>query len=139
MASNPLDWVDLLKVAIPALGAWGATVLSNRRERHIWTEKQEEKQQALLASSQDRLVGSWAEMTSQAREMISRLQIETIDAKTRAATAEERLASLKIASEERFANLKQELEDVQQKYAAALRELEELRERGKRVRPSEGD
>lgn len=121
MASSPLDWADLMKVAIPALGAWGATWLSNRRERRVWTEKQEEKQQQLLTSQSDRLAAGWSEMTTQAREIIARLQVETIDAKTRAATAEERNA-----------NLRQELDAVRQKYSEALHELEELRERGKR-------
>lgn len=113
-----MDWTDFAKVAIPALGAWLAAWLQNLRERRQWTAKHEAEQRNLLSAQADRLSAGWAEMTTQAREIITRLQVETIDAKTRAAVAEEKAS-----------NLERELAEVRRKYEAALAELDRLKER----------
>jgi hypothetical protein len=109
---------DLAKILIPASVAWGATWLSNRRERRVWTEKREEEQQKFLASQSERLVLGWSEMTTQARAIITGLQTETIEAKTRAAMAEERATGLA-----------RELSEIRAKYDKALSDLETLRRR----------
>lgn len=113
---------ELAKILIPASVAWGATWLSNRRERRVWTEKREEEQQKFLSSQSDRLVQGWSEMTTQARAIITGLQTETIEAKTRAAMAEERAT-----------NLARELSEVRAKYDQAIRDLETLRQRYERA------
>lgn len=118
MSALDFDLLDFAKIVVPALGAWLAAWLQNLRERRQWTEKQEAEQQKLLTSQADRLSAGWAEMTTQAREIITRLQVETIDAKTRAAVAEERAATLQ-----------RELAEIERKYTAALAELDRLKER----------
>lgn len=119
---------DIAKIAVPAVGAWLAAWLTNRRERRQWIEKRESEQQAALSVQSDRLTAGWAEMTTQAREIITRLQVETIDAKTRCAM-----------SEARTAGLERELADVKQKYEEALRELSALRNRAPKPRPRDRD
>lgn len=116
MAMDP-DLASALKIVGSALGAWGASWLANRRERREWLAKQEAAQDQQLAKQADRLAAGWSEMTTQAREIISRLQVETIDAKTRAAVLEEGNAKLE-----------RELAELRARYAAALAELEGLRE-----------
>lgn len=128
---------DLLKIAIPAAGAAVAALLANRRDRRQWIEKQEAEQQRVLATQADRLAAGWADMTTQAREIINRLQIETIDAKTRAAVAEERAAKLERDFVERSAKLEKELAEVRSHYAAAREELDGLRSRRGRKRETE--
>lgn len=113
---------DVLKIAVPALGAWGAAWLANRRENRVWRDKQGEREREMLDKQSDKLSTGWVEMTSQAREMINRLMVETIDAKTRASVAEERSRGLE-----------KELEDVKKMYSLALAEIDELKERGRRT------
>lgn len=108
--------VDAAKILVPAAGAWIAAWLANRREHKQWIKQQEDQHQKAFASQSDRLSASWAEMTTQAREIITRLQVETIDAKTRAAVAEERIQSLE-----------RDLVDVRMRYEAAKLEIENLR------------
>jgi len=114
--------MEMLKYIIPGLIAFCGLWLTNRKERRQWMAQQEDAQSRLLVSQSDRLAAGWAEMTTQARELIGRLQIETIEAKTRAALAEERAAELN-----------RELETIKRKYAQALTELEELRKKAPRV------
>lgn len=110
------DLGKVLIVLLPALGAWGAAWLTNRRERRQWLEKQEEKQDRQLTQQADRLASGWSEMTTQAREIINRLQVETIDAKTRAAVAEDRADKLE-----------KELAEVKSHFAMARAELDTLK------------
>lgn len=117
------DWIDLAKVLVPAVGAWFVSWLQNQRERHQWAAKQEAEQQKLLSDQSNRLSAGWAEMTAQAREIITRLQVETIDAKTRAAVAEERAVSLE-----------RDLSEVRKRYETACSEIESLKQRRPRSR-----
>lgn len=121
--------VDLAKIVIPAMGAWVAAWLQNRKERRQWAARQEVEQRAIFGTETARLTGSWNEMTTQMREMITRLQVETIDAKTRAAVAEERAAGLAKELVEVRSRLERELADVKRNYEAALAELDRLKER----------
>lgn len=126
---------DILKIAVPALGAWGAAWLANRRENRVWRDKQGEREREMLDKQSDKLSTGWVEMTSQAREMINRLTIETIDAKTRASVAEEKSRGL----EEKNKGLEKELENVKKMYYQALAEIDELKERGRRpAKPKPG-
>lgn len=113
--------LDIVKIGVSALGAFGAAWLANRRERRQWLEKQEAEQNQQLQKQAERLADGWSNMTTQAREIIDRLQAETIDAKTRAALAEERAAGLQ-----------RELTEVRSRYDMARAELDSLKERGKR-------
>lgn len=118
------DVADLLKILVPALGAWAAAWLTNRRDRRQWTEKHEADQKVQLSAQAERLAAGWSEMTTQAREIIARLQVETIDAKTRCSLAEGKVAALE-----------RDLAEVRARYEAALAALEELQERGTRRGP----
>lgn len=117
-------WVgDILKLLIPALMAWGASWLTNRRERRSHEEKQEAAQRELLVQQSDRLTAGWEGMTAQAREIIRTMQVETVEAKAETAAC------------------KAELIEVKRKYETALKELEALsvrmpaRKRGPRLPP----
>lgn len=122
MAFDVKDLGQILTIVIPALGAYGAAWLQNRRERQQDATKREALAQQMFTSQADKLNAGWAEMTTQAREMINRLLLETIDAKTRAALAEERAA-----------DLAKEIVEIRRKYEDAIRQLEELRSIRKQV------
>lgn len=113
--------IDVLKIAIPAMGAWLAAYLSNRKERRQWEDKQREEQHKIIAGQADKLASGWVEMTTQAREIINRLQLETIEAKTQKAVMENELI-----------NLREELAEVKAKYSEALAEIELLKQKGTR-------
>lgn len=133
-----VDWLEVLKIAVPAAGAWMAAYLANRKERREWTAKREAQQQKVLDSQADKLSAGWVEMTSQAREIINRLQMETIDAKTRSKVAEEKVIELArdfSLAEEKIEGLEREIAEVRGKYETAQREIAILKERRPRTKP----
>lgn len=133
MFALDFDLSKYLPVIITGLGGWGAAWLTNRRERRQWLEKQELEQNRQLQVQSERLTTGWSEMTTQAREIIDRLQTETIAAAQRAAAAELRCS----AAEARNRDLEVELEGVRQMYRQAQRDLEDLRTKGARRRAPE--
>lgn len=117
-------FLDIAKLAIPTAAGWWVAWLTNRRERRVHDEKQEAAQQDLLVKQGDRLTAGWAEMTTQAREIIRTMQMETVTAK----------AELAACLGER-GRLLAELATVNAKYEAAIRDLEELSPRRKKRTP----
>lgn len=127
------DLGKVLTILVPTLGGWGAAWLANRRERRQYLERQGAAQDERLAKQEERLVTGWSEMTAQARDIIGRLQVETIEAKTRAALAEEGKAKAERDLSEIRSRLEKELAEVRSMYDMARAELDSLKERGKRA------
>lgn len=119
---SEIDWILLAQILVPAFGAWIASSYTNKRERAEWESKQEIEQQKALGGTVSQLSGAWGEMTTQLRELVTRLQVETIDAKTRAAIEANRAEKLE-----------RELETLRLEHKVVLRELDELRSRGMSV------
>lgn len=127
---------DTLKIVVPLIIGLGGTWLANRRENRIWRDKQEIREREMIDGQTDKISLSWDKMTTQLRDMIDRLQNETIMAVKRAVEAEEKCAVTAARNREieiRNKELERELEDVRRTYRQALQEIEELRERGKRI------
>lgn len=114
--SESVNVGQVLTIVIPALGAYLAAWLQNRKDKRQEESKREALAQQMFASQSDKLNAGWSDMTAQAREMINRLLLETIDAKTRAALAEDRAD-----------DLAKEIVECRLKYEGAIRQLEELR------------
>lgn len=125
MDSNTIDWTKIFTIAVPAILAFLAAQLTNRRERIQWLAKQKAEQESIVGGMASQLSGAWGEMTTQMREWASKLQTETIDARTRMAIAEDRADKLEI-----------ELAEIRGRHSAALEELEKLRTRGLGVKRS---
>lgn len=121
MDSNAV--LDILKIIIPALGAWLALWASNRRNHRMWAAKEAIKQADLLSTQSDKLFATYSEMTAQAREIIRTMQVEIIEARTALA-----------GSKSEISRLLSELAEIKQKYAEALRQLESLQTRAPRKR-----
>lgn len=113
-----IDIVEVLKIIVPALGAWLLAYLTNKRERQQWLQKREANQEQMLASQIDKQSGAWSEMTTQMRQMITRLQELAVEAQTRANIAEE--------AAERY---ERELVNLKAKYEEALKLIEELKKK----------
>lgn len=122
LAGLTLDIEKVLTVLIPAIGAWFAAWMTNRRDRQRDLHKRESEQEKLLASQFDKQSGVWQEMTTQMREMVTQLQELAIEATTRARLAEERAN-----------RSERDLADIKLKYDEALKLIEDLRRKAQRV------
>lgn len=117
-----VDIEKVLTILIPALGAWFAAWMTNRRDRQRDIQKRQSEQEKLLASQFDKQSGVWQEMTTQMREMVTQLQELAIEATTRARVAEERAN-----------RSERDLADIKLKYDEALKLIEELRRKAQRT------
>lgn len=143
MDFKEIDLGQVLTIVIPALGAYLAAWLQNRKDKRVEEVKREALAQQMFTSQADKLNAGWAEMTTQAREIITRLSVETIDAKTRASICEDRADAAEDradSAEDKSRRLELEVSAITERYKDAIRQLEDLKakrepNRDNRARP----
>lgn len=110
--------IDALKILVPAISAGIGGWYIKKQEDAKGRERQE-------AAERERLSDGWGQLTAQSREIIDRLQTETVEARAQCSAAMENVKGLE-----------RELEDTKNLYRLAMAEIEELKERRTRTRDS---
>lgn len=113
--------VDALKILVPAISAGIGGWYIKKQEDAKGRERQE-------AAERERISDGWGQLTAQSREIIDRLQTETVEARAQCA-----------ASEEREKKIARELEEMKRLRVLDLEEIEELKERLRRRTQGTGE